>query len=110
MRLLADVARTEFILLMSLLLIAASTLALTGRIRIAGVLKNKKSGGFDPGRLQLLVLTGLFALLMLTQLEQMRAANEIGLPSNVLLYALGGSEGLYLIRKYFQSRPQPKGE
>ena len=107
MRPLADLARLELTLVFALLVVAAVIQTLSGRVRISGLFQNKVTGAFDPGRLQLLVVTLLTAMGMLTELGHSKA---VALPSNALLYAMGGGQTLYLIRKYLQVFPLSKGE
>ena len=106
MRALGELARVELVLIIGLLLVAVFFQVLTGRIQIAGILQNKTTGGFDPARLQLLVLSVLVGGLMLTRLDEMRVAHALSLPTNIV-YAAGGSQLLYLIRKVFQIRSGP---
>jgi hypothetical protein len=101
---LALIARFEIMLFLSLLTVAVFSMILAGRIAIAGIFRNKKTGAFDPARLQLLVVTGTVALLMLISLGHMRDIHRLELPSNAILYLLGGGEGTYLIAKLRQSR------
>ena len=105
----ADLGRLEAVLMASACFALVAVLALTGRMRLAGLLDDKSTGDFDPVRLQLLASTLLCAGLMLTSLDHMRATGIIRLGSNEFLYAIGGSQGLYLIRKFFQTRRLPEG-
>ena len=103
-------ARTEVVVILGLLLIAVLFLLLTGRIRLAGLFDDKSTGRFDPGRLQVLVSTGVMVVLLLVQFGSKSSQPKLTLPSSDLLYLLGGSQGVYLVRKYFQSFPKAKGE
>jgi hypothetical protein len=110
MTLLATIGRWEVASFLGLLTLAVFVAGVTGRMRLAGILMNKSTGAFDPGRLQLLVLTGFFAILMLTGIPQMTREGKLSLPSDALLYALGGSQGVYLVRKFVQVTTRPKGD
>jgi hypothetical protein len=104
MRALAELAMGETAIVFGLLLLAVASLALSGRIRLTGIFSNKRTGAFDPARLQLLVVTLLSAGLMLTRLDDMRLAHRVGLPSNAFLYLLCGGHVLYLVQKVRQMR------
>lgn len=108
---LARLARAEIVLILSLLFLAVFYFAVIGRIRMAGLLRSKTTGELDPGRLQLFVVTAFLAFTLLVQMDRMRAAGTISLPENTLLFALGGSQGVYLVRKLLQVRSSSsKGE
>ncbi len=108
MDLLARIARAEVALILALLLAVVVYQCLVGRIRLAGILRDKTTNTFDPSRLQLLVLTLIVAGFLMLQLGHSRT--ELALPSNILLLLYGGSHGTYLVRKYL-SRPRSlKGE
>lgn len=77
---------------------------LTGRIGLAGLLRDKSSGDFDSGRLQMFVVTLLVAGAMFLRLDEMATTHRLSLPSDWLLLVLGGSQGLYMVRKFLQVR------
>jgi hypothetical protein len=109
MSVLVTLARWEIVVVLGLMLVAVATLSLTGRIHVAGMLRNKTTGALDPTRLQLLVITALSALLMLVSLENMRLAHRVALPTNALLLILGGGHGAYLFQKLRQVRSTALG-
>lgn len=104
MKFLAQVARAEAWIIVLLLMIAVGYQLVIGRIRLGGIFLNKKTGAFDPGRVQLLLSTLVIAGSMLIRLAVMRAHHALELPASDLLYVAGGSHGIYLFRKYMQSR------
>jgi len=104
MQLLERIARYECVSILGLLVGVVLLHALTGRINLEGMLRDKVSGAFDPARLQLLVVTLLLVTTTLTQMNSMLQAGEVSLPNDMLLYTIGASEGLYLVRKVLQKR------
>jgi len=103
MELLGRIARAETMLVITGLWLAVGVFLLDGRIRTTGLLSNKATGEFDPGRLQMLLATLFMAGLMFARLDEMRQHHVVSLGASPLLYLLGGSHGIYLVRKVLQS-------
>ena len=81
-----------FFLLASLAAIVGYRL-LTGRINTKGLLTDKVTHEFSPGRLQMLIATALVAIYFIVQVLETEKMPQ--LPQEFLL-ALGGSHLLYL--------------
>lgn len=101
MELLARLMRLEALTFLASLIAVVAYRLLLGGIRTQGMLQAKDRSGFDPGRLQMLVVTFVVAMLMLIELGVKRG--QLMLPSGALLYLFGGSQGIYLVRKVLQS-------
>ena len=105
---LSDLARIETELLSTLFAVAVLWQLLRGTINLAGMLQDKPgppTRNPDPGRVQLLVLSLLVALFTLLGIDEMRAAHEVLLPSQALVYLFVGSHGVYLLDKYRHLKP-----
>jgi hypothetical protein len=85
----------EFLLVALMLIVGYQVL--TGRINTKGMLFDKETQEFSPGRVQLLTLTLLTAFLYILQAAQ----NPAQLPEvpQELLLILGGSNLVYLVGK-----------
>jgi hypothetical protein len=102
--------RVEVVLFLAALSAAVAYQALVGRIELRGLLSNKATGAFDAGRLQLLVATLVVAGTMVLGLPAMHKSRRVTVPEVALVYLIGGSEGIYLVRKAMQVFLQSKGE
>ena len=79
---------------------SVALLLLLGRIRILGVLRDKRTGGFSPSRLQSLAVTLGGAA---TYLGMVLSEGKLMDPPVELVVALGGSHSLYLGAKAFSA-------
>ena len=71
---------------------------LTRRINTRGLLRDKVTGEFSPGRLQMLLVTGAIALYFLGEVLQ---THEMPKLRQEFLLALAGSHGFYLAGKAY---------
>lgn len=78
--------------------------ALTGSIRLHGLLDDKNTGRFSPERAQLLVFTFITVVIALSSLDEGIASRSITVPHEAMLYVLGGSQGTYLLAKFLRTR------
>jgi len=81
-----------FFVILALALIVAYRL-LTGRIKTTGLLQDKITHEFSPGRLQMLIATTLVAIYLVVEVLETQKFPQ--LPQEFLM-ALGGSHVLYL--------------
>ncbi len=74
---------------------------LTGKINMRGLLVDKEEGGLSPGRAQMLIVTLVGAMVFLGEAVKSAAQSPPALPNvpNVLLWATGGSQAIYLLGK-----------
>lgn len=70
----------------------------TGRIGVAGLLRDKRGRGFSPGRFQLLLAT-LAGLVVYVEEQMTAAPGTVPELPEWLVWAMVGSQGLYLTGK-----------
>ena len=105
---LVGVARAVLVGGIGLLYAAVAYGLFTGRINLAGLLDRKHGGGLDPARVQGLIVTALLACSIAANLGAMEANGRISLPSGWLVAVLGGSHGIYVVRKFLDRRDSDK--
>lgn len=91
---LVGVVRTELIALTLALIAVVAFRCLTGRIRLNGLL-NAEDGRISATRVQLLMTTFTVALMYLLSPTEFSLSGQIGAG-----VAVGGSNLLYLVKKY----------
>ena len=103
---LAESAQTGFVLLMSLLLAIVAFKLLAGRINTRGLLADKETGAFSPGRLQLLMVTTGGASFYLFEIVGAADTGRLPAVPTELLLVVGASNAGYLggkiYSKFFQ--------
>lgn len=106
MQALAEFAQTVVVVSIIGFTLAVGYQLLTGQIRTKGVLLDKGDRQISPGRIQLLMLTGIALITSLGNGSQAAMSNESTLsilpPELVLL--LAGSHGIYLAGKFMSMR------
>lgn len=75
---------------------------LTGGINTGGMLNEKGTGSYSPARLQLFLFTLVGAVYYASLCYQSKTFVKV--PSEVIAI-LGGSNGFYVVRKFFNLRP-----
>jgi|GEM_PF-3731293 len=104
MQQLGEIARVEAIVFLSLLLSLVAYRMLTGRVRLKGLLQDKRSGQlFSAARLQGLLFTVGFAALILggmgAALEDPATPLKLAGVDPQMAALLGGSQMIYLLNK-----------
>lgn len=80
---------------------------LIGGINTRGMLNDKGTGQYSPARLQLFLFTLVGAVYYASVCYQSRCFVKV--PSEVIA-VLGGSNGFYVVRKFFNLRPGKGGQ
>ena len=107
---LLTIFRWESIAIISLLFLGVAYKAVTGHINLKGLLADKETHAFSPGRLQLLIVTLVGVGVYLRQLAQ-SPPGTLPAPNIQMLSAIAASQGVYLtgkavsrIRSWFRTR------
>ena len=87
--------RWSLLIFMAGLAVCITALLLTGRIRMLGVLSDKRTGALSPARVQSLVITLAGAATYLS-MSLTETTGRLPDPPDWLLAALGGSHALFL--------------
>ena len=98
---LATSAQTVFILFMSALLLVVVFKLLGGQINTSGLLEDKETGTFSPGRLQLLIVTLGGASFYFFQIVGVADTGTLPPIPAELLLIIGGSNIGYLSGKTY---------
>jgi hypothetical protein len=109
---LATLARAEVVVFFSILLALVGYRLLAGGINTSGLLTDKSrcgGGALSPERVQLLLVTLAVAGYILSELPAMRETRRVAVAVPELAYLLGGSQSVYLARKFLLTRRTPTG-
>ena len=98
---LATSAQMVFILFMSALLLIITFKLLSGQINTRGLLEDKETGTFSPGRLQLLIVTLGGATFYFFEIVGVADTGTLPLVPAELLLIIGGSNVGYLGGKIY---------
>ena len=94
-------AQTAFVLFMGTLLAIVTFKLLAGQINTRGLLADKKTGGFSPGRLQLLLSTGGGAFFYFYEIVGTADTGTLPTVPTELLLIVGASNIGYLGGKVY---------
>lgn len=98
---LATSAQTVFVLFMNALLLVVAFKLLGGQINTRGLLADKETGTFSPGRLQLLIVTLGSASFYFFQIVSVADTSTLPSVPAALLLIIGGSNVGYLGGKIY---------